>query len=442
MGANIDPGPIRVILLCSIGTAGDIHPFVAIALALQRRGHQVVVMANPYFQERIIAAGVGFWSVGTREDYLRMVTHPDLVTPRASINHVLRTLILSTFREQADAVRDAVAALRPEIVVAHHICLGASAMCERLGIPVVLGVLAPLFWLSRHERVIPPVVPYAPAWVHSALRRVKRAIGPWTLDRPVNRLRAELGVPPTHRMFFHARGGDGMLDHERLRDRAAATPVLGLWSPHFRGTLADDPIAGEICGFCFWDRPPASGRQLDEQREIAAWMDDGDPPVLVTLGSSVSHHGREVYQLTARASADLGARALMLTGDANVADLPSSVRAVPYAAYSAVMPRASVILHHAGIGTLAAAMRAGRPSVILPFANDEFDNTHRARNLGVAAEIRPTQRSLHRLTAALDVALHDQSMQARARELGERIWAESGDERAAVAIERILASSR
>lgn len=454
-----------MLLLSTLGSAGDVHPYVAIALALQRRGHHVVVMTNPYFQDRIAAAGLGFWPVGTRDEYLQMVTHPDLVTPRASIRHVLNNLVLGTFRQQADALREASVALRPQLIVNHHICFGISAAAEVLRIPIVHGVLAPLFWLSHHERIIPPVLPYAPAWLHQAMRRVKRAIGPWTLDRPVNRHRADVGAPPIRRTFLHARGGEdfrpSVAQASRLCVSSSAsdtgeTPVppdrvfrsdslqpptiLGLWSPHFRAKLPDDPTTSHICGFCTWDRPPTSSAQLDEQREITRWMDDAEPPVLITLGSSVSHHGKDTYTLAARACAKLGTRALLLTGDTTIpaSDLPTGIRAVPYAAYSAVMPRASTIVHHAGIGTLAAAMRAGRPQVILPFANDEFDNTHRARTLNVALEVRPNQRTLKHLCAALDTAINNKPMHTAAQTLGQCMQSESGAERAADAIERNL----
>ncbi|MBY0312021.1 MAG: glycosyltransferase [Phycisphaerales bacterium] len=427
-------------LLSTLGSAGDVHPYVAIALALQRRGHHVVVMTNPYFQDRIAAAGLGFWPVGTRDEYLQMVTHPDLVTPRASIRHVLTNLVLGTFRQQADALREASVALRPQLIVNHHICFGISAAAEVLRIPIVHGVLAPLFWLSHHERIIPPMLPYAPAWMHRAMRRIKRLTGPWTLDRPVNRHRADVGAPPIRRTFLHARGGEDFSPVARTAPANQPPTILGLWSPHFRGSLPDDPTTSHICGFCTWDRPPTSSTQLDQQREITRWMDDAEPPALITLGSSVSHHGKDTYQLAARACAKLNTRALMLTGATSIpaSDLPQGIRAVPYAAYSAVMPRAGVIIHHAGIGTLAAAMRAGRPQVILPFANDEFDNTHRARTLNVALEVRPSQRTLKHLCATLDTAINNKPMHTAAQTLGQCMQSESGAERAADAVEKAL----
>ncbi len=430
-----------MLLLTSIGTAGDIHPYVAIALALKRRGHHVVLAANPYFQERILAAGVGFWPVGSRDEYLRMVRNADLVTPSRSVSYVFDELLMGTFMQQVQAVQDAWQTLRPEAVIAHHICFGSAAACERLGIPLILGVLAPLFWLSSHERIIMPTLPLpdAPGFVHTILRHAMRPLGRWMFDRPLNAKRRSVGAPPIHRAFVRiARGGDGLRPNERISDPLAATPALGLWSPHFRPARADDPAAGHICGFCFWDRPPTSAAQLDQQRELERWMDDGQPPVLVTLGSSVSHHGRSTYDLAARACARLGRRALLLTGEPIDAAWPEGIRATPYAAYSAVMPRAAAIVHHAGIGTAAAAMRAGVPSVILPFANDEFDNVFRARALGVAVEVRHRRRTVDGLARAIDAALTTAELRARARDLGDRIRAESGAETAADAIERVL----
>lgn len=434
------------ILIPTIGSAGDVHPYVAVALALKARGHEPVMLTNPYFKPRILAAGVGFWPLGTEEEYLRMIRSPELVKVRQSPSFVFNELLLGTFMQQVEAVREAVRTTRPEAVFMHHICFGAVAACEGLGVPMVQGVLAPLFWLSREEKIAFPTlpVPDAPMFVHTAIRWLMRRVGRWQFDRPINARRKDVGVPPIRDCISRsARGGDGLLARDRLTSASQGIRTLGLWSEHFRPRRDDDPITGTICGFCSWDRPPTTGEQLDAEREVLRWMDSGERPVLITLGSSVSHHGADVYDIAEQACRANGVRTLLLVGG-NEQPVPAStdqqIRRVPYVAYSPAMARASMIVHHAGIGTTAATMRSGSPSVILPFVNDEFDNSVRARRLGVAEELRASKLTEGRLAEALRRVLNDRAMNERAAALGAKLRAENGAERAAKEIESFVST--
>ena len=433
-------------LLTTIGTAGDVHPFIAVGRALRARGHEVVLLTNPHFAQRIADAGLGFWPLGTEEEYLAFVRHGDLVAGARSPTFVINELILPSFRPTVEAIRTAQRVLQPDAVFAHHIALGAGAACESLEIPFAQAVLAPLFWVSRCEQVVFPTLPLVnpPRIVDAALRWSLRPFGRWMIDRPVNRLRREVGLAPLRNIgLTGARGGDGLIARERMpAERAVRT--LGLWSKHFRPAQTDDPSNGVICGFATWDRPASHGRPEEVEREKATrrWMDDGEPPVVVTLGSSVSHHGEEIYALAARACAALGHRGMLLMGAAPARGMPEGVRAIAYAPYSMVMPRGCVTVHHAGIGTTAAAMRAGRPQVIIPFANDEFDNAARAGKLGVARTVRRSELSLKTLCAAIDGAISDRDGCVAAEKLGEVMRGEEdGAVVAAGELERVAGRS-
>jgi rhamnosyltransferase subunit B len=440
-----NPKPIARILLNTIGSAGDVHPFVAIALALRQRGHEVLILTNPYFKDRILAAGVGFWPLGAAETYARLIKDPRLVAGSRSPFFIIDELIRPAFAPTIDAIRQINTAFRPDVIVGHHIAFGAAAASELFGIPHVQCVLAPLFWFSRCERLALPSfpLPNAPLFIDRALRSFARFTGRHTFDPAINRLRREVGLPPRQDLISRAaRGGDGVLPYERLADGTKGTPTLALWSPHVRGTLPDDPCTGIICGFASWDRPPTSADDIQRERETIHWMEDGPPPVVVTLGSSVSHHGAAVYRIAADACARAGTRALLLTGGSmDTSPWPEHIRAVSYASYSRVMPRGCATVHHAGIGTLAAAMRAGTPEIIIPFANDEFDNAARGERLGVAMIVKRRKLSPRSLAEAIQRVGADQAMTGRARALSIAMRDEDGAARAAKEIERIASGS-
>lgn len=426
------------VLMATIGTAGDVHPFIAVGLALRARGHEVVLVASPYFKDRVNAAGLGFWPVGSAEAYRAMVTDPDLVTPGKSTAFVYRALMLGPFREQYAGVVEAAKVTRAEVLVTHHIALGALAAGESLGLRTYTAVLAPMFWLSRQERLRLPmrVVGRLPLRTQLIVRRGLAPVSRWLYDRGVTALRREVGLGPmAGGLVMAARGGEDLNGRGPERGTWRATP-LGLWSERFRPARRDDPSDGRICGFAVWDRPAPTPELRERYAEIAAWMEDGPAPVLVTLGSSVSHHGEDLYIAAAEACARLGRRALMLTGpEGEKRRWPEGVRAVDYLPYSIGMPRAACVVHHAGIGTTAGGLRAGKAAVIVPFVNDEFDNADRVVQLGAAVVVARRRAGAARLVRAIGHVLGDRSMLERCDALGLGLREEDGAAAATRAIE-------
>lgn len=425
------------VLLCSVGTAGDIHPFVAVGRALARRGHEVLLLANPHFGPRITAAGLGFWPLGTSDAYRAFVTDPRLVAGGRSPGFVIERLILPEFQSVQAVMPELLRTFRPAVAFVHHISFGAQAAMEAAGVPYAIGVLAPLFWLSRHESIIMPSLPITgvPMPLQRVLRRTLRPVGRWILDRPINRLRADAGLKPLRDVAITgARGRDGLLDHERL-PAERCVPTLGLWSPAFRPPMPDDPSRSCVCGFCAFDPPSHTAHRAALER----WLNDGDPPVLVTLGSSVSHHGAELHAAATQAARSINRRVLLLGSALPAPGGDAQVYATPYAPYPSVMPRAACIVHHAGIGTLAAAMASGRPSVIVPYANDEFDNAERARALTVATIVKRRSMSVKSLAAAMTHAMSTPAILSASSALAERMRTDDGPATAAAEIERLLA---
>ncbi|MFN7021406.1 MAG: glycosyltransferase [Phycisphaerales bacterium] len=420
--------------LLTIGTAGDVHPLIGVGLALKRRGHEVVLVTNPHFQERIARVGLGFWPLGTADEYAAMVASPRLVHRSGGPMFVLHNLMIPAIVPTVRALEHLRTAFKPDAVLAHHIALGAPHACERYRIPCATAVLAPLFWLSRHEPIVYPNVRVEnlSRLADRALRRVLRLSARFIIDRPVSRAKREAGLPPVRNLVYtEARGVDP--------DR----PVLALWSRQFRPPLPDDPTRGRICGFSWFDRG-APAHKPDEA-ELDRFLDEGEPPLVFTLGSSVVHHGQDVFDLAARATERLGRRALLLTGSRESARTArpggAGVRAVPYAPFSRILPAGCCTIHHGGIGTTAQALRAGRPAVVIPFANDEFDNAARARRLGAAVTVPRSGLSLKTLCGAIDRALGDPAIKGTAALIGQKLVSEDGAETAASELERIAGRS-
>jgi UDP:flavonoid glycosyltransferase YjiC (YdhE family) len=243
-------------------------------------------------------------------------------------------------------------------------------------------------------------------------------------SEPVRALRRELGLPP---------GRDPIFEGQH-----SPRGVLGLFSREFGAPQPDWPPATRVCGFLFRDSD-FGGRGMDPalERFLAA----GPPPVVFTLGSSAVLAADGFYRDASEAARALGARAVLVAGPgaAAMGDLPPGQVAVPSAPYHRLFPAAAAVVHSGGIGTIAQALRAGRPQVVVPFAHDQFDNADRVARLGLGRRLLRRRVSAAGLAAALRPLLADAALRARAEEVGRRVSAEDGPGAACAAVEEALA---
>ncbi|MFY8268001.1 MAG: glycosyltransferase [Terrimicrobiaceae bacterium] len=385
------------IVFGSMGSLGDLHPMLALACGARGRGHEVVVAASPEYATNVARAGLDFHP-------LRPVISPEadrlayFFDMKRGPQRLLREVV---FAEVRATHADLMAATRgADLLVVGELLYTAPMVAEALGIPWMNVVLAPTSMLSATD---PCVLAPAP-WLH-ALRHA----GPWLhrlayffgriqggmWARSFYRFRRELGLPP---------GGNPIFDAKHSRH---GTLVM---FPDFLGAPQPDWPCGTVqTGFPFYDQPGGAGK-------AEAFLRCGEPPVVFTLGSIVAHFEPSFYHAAAEAARLLGRRAILLTGrNANVpCDLPESVLVLDYVPLHDILPRAAAVVHAGGIGTCAEALRAGLPSVVVPYAFDQPDNAARLWRLGVA-EILPRRAiTPRRLAEKLEAILNSPSPGERA----------------------------
>jgi rhamnosyltransferase subunit B len=417
------------VLLTAIGSAGDVNPFIAVGQALCQRGHRATLLVNPHFRHQVVNAGLDFLPLG-QEAQLERVKRENtrfMLHPSRAHQHLWRELMLPNAALLVEALEAVVRADPPDVVVCHPVSFGARWVCERHGIQCAVAAPSPLVWMSRkdgsvHARAFAQEPP--PEWLLGVQLRLARPWFRWTMDPGLNAVRKRFGLPPARDIFF---------------DQIFGCDInLGLWSSVFRGPMADDPSNGRICGFTWFDGGPLVGR-ADERDEIARFLDQGEPPIVFTLGTTVVSVARNFYEHAAQACERLGRRGLLLTGAAERAPrrLPRGVRAFGYAAFSTVLPRGCATVHHGGIGTTAQALRSGKPTVVIPHAYDQFDNAARVKRLGVSTTLQRTQVSPSMLAKVLRQALEAPRMLERARQLGDQLAREDGAATAAEILKQI-----
>jgi UDP:flavonoid glycosyltransferase YjiC (YdhE family) len=416
------------VLMITVGSAGDVHPFIGVGLALKARGHEVRIATNPHFKARIRSAGLGFYPLGTIEDYNKVIHDPRLVREFASPRLVIDELIHGSVRPTVELTKHVIEKWRPDVIVRHHISLGSRWVAKDHGIPTATLVLAPAFFFSRQDPAA-----YrsweslnASPFMTEVKMQIARRVMRWFMDRPLNRIRRELGMEPG-RDFLFGEVKDGNI-------------TLGMWSKHLRGRAVDDPERSFVCGYSFFDRSPEDEAGQAELYEFLARCEDaGTQPAVFTLGTSVVQHAGDFYPMAVRACEKIGMPAVLLVGKPeNVpTGLPPSIHACMYAPFSKVLHRGSVTIHHAGAGTTAQTLRSGRPSIAVPFANDEFDNAARIERLGTSMTIRRGKLNERTLVDALERARSDREMQMRAGIYRGVLGVEDGARTAAEKIESL-----
>jgi rhamnosyltransferase subunit B len=360
------------VLLLTIGSAGDVHPYIGLGLALRDRGHAVKIITNPYFGEVAHRVGLELVPLGKMDQFKEALANPDLWHKRRGTAFVFH-IVLEGLRETYDAVA-ANYVPGQTVLVSSSLGFAGRIAQDKLGIPTATVHLSP----SQFRSVIDPsklpgspIAGWFPAWLQTRLwaGADKLVLDPMLAPK-INALRKELGLQPV----------TGILkDFWNSPQR-----VIGLFPEWFAKPQADWPAQARTTGFPRFDESNAC--EVDPQLE--QFLNDGDKPIVFTPGSAM-HHGHAFFKASVNACQRLGRRGLLLTRHMEQvpADLPKSIAHFAYAPFSRVFPRAAALVHHGGIGTSAQALAAGCPQLVTPFAHDQFDNANRLVKLGVARSI-------------------------------------------------------
>jgi rhamnosyltransferase subunit B len=383
---------MKRILLAAIGSLGDIHPMIAIGLALQSRGYEIVFATSSYYHKRLEQFGFTVRTLRpdsinpTDTDMLASLMDLRLGTGRLMRDYIFAN-IKDTYDDLFDFSEDVDAILVTELVYAGRL------VAEVRGIPWAFLALSPGTFFSVHDM---PVLPGAEGFsfltkfgplVNEALIGLGK-LSCVTWPAPYHSLRRSLGLPPQDNPIFKAKFSPHLV-------LAAFSSVLGRPQP-------DWPASAVLSGFAYHYSVPDLF-DLDKQannNKLAKFLESGEPPIIFTLGSAAMFVPGDFYHESLEAARRLNRRAIFLMGqNALFEDLPDTMLAVDYLPFQDVFPHAAAIVHQGGVGTSAQALRAGKPTLCVPFSHDQPDNAARLERLGASLSL---PRKKYRAAAVAD----------------------------------------
>jgi MGT family glycosyltransferase len=417
------------IVLSTFGSFGDIHPYMAVAMELQSRGHEPVIATSDVYREKIEAAGLTIFPVrpdlpqpgDQAAELINRILEPK-TGPRFLMEEVIYPGVRDGYHDLTEAVRGA------DLLVTHPAAPAGPLVGHKTGMPWISTVLAPFSFFSAYDPPVPPfwqwmskVSLLGPGFVKFALDLAKSGHKAKVFDE----FRKELGVADYGNPIFEG--------------QHSPTLVLALFSKVFAQPQPDWPQPSEVAGFCFYDGRP----EAPMPAELAQFLDSGPPPIVFTFGSSAVWIARDFFRESIEAARRLGQRAVVLVGDDRnrPSSLPDGMIAIDYAPYETLLPRASVVIHHGGVGTTAQGLLAGVPTLIVPFAFDQSDNADRAQRLGTSRTVYRNKYRADHVAKELNQLLTRPDYKQNAAHISSQLKQENGPARAADLIEKVLSKT-
>ena len=422
------------VLIATIGTRGDVQPYVALAVGLKSAGHQVTICTCPQFREFITEYGIGFASL---EDGLLKLLESD--TGRAffedlnGVFGVLRTIpkvlkqVGPIHRRMVDDCWAAVESHNPDVIIYHPkmFCVPAFAAVRK--IPAILAMLCPLHVATGDSPMFG-----------------------WSMGRFYNRSTYRL----VHQLTTlgtrsYLRKWRSEFDKDGLSKKSSSThisagkpiPVMHAHSQFVCPRPTDWPEYASVSGYWFLPQETLNGSVWEPSNELSKFLEAGQPPVYFGFGSMAGTDPSRLSQIILAAVEKAGVRAIISTGWGGIVNVKNStaIYVLESAPHEWLFPQMAAVVHHGGAGTTAAGLRAACPTIICPYGLDQPFWGRRVAELGAGvAPISQKKLTDLILADAIKRVTSGASYRASATKVAELIKAEDGIANAIKTIEQLV----
>jgi rhamnosyltransferase subunit B len=434
--APLPPSSSKRIVLTTFGTHGDIVPFIGLAKALQTHGHRPVLATSRYFEALIKEHGVEFAPAAphhhqhdqdlgmNQAERLKRAFHP-----LWGGKFVMEKLVYPYMDQICDEL-DA-ACEGADLLVAPPTTPWAHMIAHKRSLPWTSLILQALT-LSLQSAQDPPVVSNM-----LSLRPWPRRLGQARYARWFKALR-DSGRGFIKPLDDKARAY-GLYDPARnplFEGCISPKGSIALLAPHMMRSPLPTDLPGHVdfAGFNYFD-----GNTAPLSQALLAFLADGPPPVVFSLGSSLWFQAPRFYPGWSQLCSKMGVRAIFLAGQDVLGDrLPAGQIAVPWASVGELFPHCLAVVNTAGCGISSQVLHAGIPQLLVPFGMDQPDNAARLVRMGAALRVRPGKARGPAFEQAFKQLVTDRALHARALRLKQDINPVCGTVHAARILDKAL----
>ncbi|MFI1680795.1 glycosyltransferase [Streptomyces sp. NPDC020607] len=400
------------VLITAAGSYGDVAPYTGLGARLRATGYEVALATHRSFAPLVEAAGLRFRELpASPEDGQRAGGRTELMRSASTFVHGLGGGLADAAVRGADL-----------LVLSTTTAPLGWQLAEAMGIPAVGAYLQP----THPTRAFPPVV----GGTRSLGRFGNRALGAFSL-RMVDRVYADAVRDLRARLSLPAAAPGSV----RARQERERWPVLHGFSPAVVPRPADWRPGLDVVGNWWPHQDPAD--RLPP--ELDDFLRAGPPPVFIGFGSMAGGDGERLSEIAVTALRTAGLRGVLQAGRAGLAASGDDVLTIGEVPHALLFPKVAAVVHHAGAGTSAAALRAGVPAVPVPVTADQPFWAARLASLGAATVPVPFKDlTAPRLADALGRAVREDTHARAAERLAGTLAAEDGAGRVVAAVERAL----
>jgi sterol 3beta-glucosyltransferase len=408
---------VRVVII-AMGSRGDVEPYIALGKGLKKAGHYVRLISHQNFGSLVSAHGLEFWGIEGDVQEIAQSAEMSERIEKGNFLSVLSQMKKAAQAQATSAIKIGVSACQGMDMVLAGVggLFVAVPLAEKFNIPLLQAYYIPFTPTGEFPSFL---FPKLPQWLGSSVNRfsyhVMRQIM-WQGFRSTDKLiRKQLDLSASS--FWGP--------YKRLQSQKF--PVLYGYSPSIIPPAPDWAANTHVTGFWVLDEPS----DWEPPQDLLDFLDAGSAPIYIGFGSMSSRNPEETANLVLSALSETKQRAIMLSGWNGLRknDLPSSVFMVDSVPFSWLFPKMAAVVHHGGAGTTHYGVRAGVPSIIVPFFADQPFWGNRIKELGVGPSPIPRKKlTAKRLAKAISQVLKDSAMRDRAADLGQRIQKENGTE--------------
>lgn len=415
---------MAAVSIIASGTRGDVQPYIALGQGLKAAGYSVRLLTSENFESLVTDAGLGFASTGESIEAILQTEDWRKVTESGNF-----LAILAKMQSEMKGRAGKMAQQMPALLEGTDLILtgmggigGIFTVAEMLKIPLIQAYVFPFTPTQAFPAPLVPKLPFGGVLNRLSFHVVRQMF--WQTSK--------VGDAATRQVFGLAKGAFWG-PYSSLNRRQV--PALYGYSRHVLPRPQDWPDYHQVTGYWFLDAP----NDWSPPSDLTKFLEAGDPPIYIGFGSMGNRSPEEAGTIALEALERSGQRGILASGWGGIkaSHLPDTVYLIESIPHAWLFPRMAAVVHHGGAGTTAAGLRAGIPSIIIPFMGDQPFWGRRVADLGVGTIPIPKKKlTSQRLAEAITEAVSNTAMYQQAHELGEKIRAEDGIANAVAIVDR------